>query len=108
MAKKAKRRAWTAADVRTLKTAAKKKTRAPSIARSLKRTEGVLVKRHSAWGFPSILGVDARPSRSQELSPAEVRGLHFRRSMAEAIKLPPCADALERRAMGTAEAVVSY
>jgi hypothetical protein len=40
MAKKSKRRAWTAADVRTLKTSAKKKTRAASIARSLKRTEG--------------------------------------------------------------------
>jgi hypothetical protein len=40
MAKKSKRRTWTAADVRTLKTAAKKKTRASSIARSLRRTEG--------------------------------------------------------------------
>jgi hypothetical protein len=40
MPKKSKRREWTAADVRTLKAAAKKKTRASSIARSLKRTEG--------------------------------------------------------------------
>jgi hypothetical protein len=40
MAKKSKRRTWTAADVRILKTAAKKKTRAASIARSLKRSEG--------------------------------------------------------------------
>jgi hypothetical protein len=40
MAKKSKRRAWTTADVRMLKTAARKKTRASSIARTLKRTEG--------------------------------------------------------------------
>jgi hypothetical protein len=42
MAKKIskRRREWTAADVRTLKTLAKKKTRAARIARTLKRTEG--------------------------------------------------------------------
>ena len=40
MAGKAKRRAWTAADVRDLKSLAKKKTRAGRIAKSLKRTEG--------------------------------------------------------------------
>ena len=42
MAKKAskRRRPWTTADVRTLKTLAKKKTRAARIARTLKRTEG--------------------------------------------------------------------
>jgi hypothetical protein len=40
MAKKSKRRAWTKADVRTLRTLAKKKTHASSIARVLKRTEG--------------------------------------------------------------------
>jgi hypothetical protein len=40
MPKKSKRRELTAADVRTLKAAAKKKTRAASIARSLGRTEG--------------------------------------------------------------------
>jgi len=40
MAKKSKRRAWTTADVRTLKQLAKKKTRAARIARTLKRTEG--------------------------------------------------------------------
>ena len=40
MAGKAKRRAWTAADVRDLKSLAKKKTSAGRIARSLKRTEG--------------------------------------------------------------------
>jgi hypothetical protein len=40
MAKKSKRRAWTKADIRSLKTLAKKKTHASSIARTLKRTEG--------------------------------------------------------------------
>jgi hypothetical protein len=35
-----KRRAWTAADVRTLKSMAKKKSRAANIAKSLKRSEG--------------------------------------------------------------------
>jgi hypothetical protein len=40
MAKKSKRRAWTTDDVRTLKSLAKRKKRAPSIARALKRSEG--------------------------------------------------------------------
>jgi hypothetical protein len=40
MAKKSKRRAWTSEQVRTLKALAKKKRRAASIARVLKRTEG--------------------------------------------------------------------
>ena len=40
MAGKAKRRAWTAADVRDLKSLAKKKTSAGRIAKSLKRTVG--------------------------------------------------------------------
>ena len=40
MAGKAKRRAWTAADVRELKSLAKQKTPAGKIARSLKRTAG--------------------------------------------------------------------
>ena len=38
--KRAKRRAWTSEQVRTLKTLAKKKKRAASIAKTLKRTEG--------------------------------------------------------------------
>jgi hypothetical protein len=40
MAKKSKRRAWTAADVKTLKALAKKKTPAGKIAKALKRSEG--------------------------------------------------------------------
>ena len=41
MPKKAsKRRAWTTADLRELKTGARRKTPARKIARSLKRTEG--------------------------------------------------------------------
>jgi hypothetical protein len=38
--KNGKRRSWTTADVRTLKTLAWKKTRAGKIAKKLKRTEG--------------------------------------------------------------------
>ena len=77
MAKKSKRRTWTAADVRTLKTSAKKKTQASSIARSLKRTEGLLGKRPSALGCPLIHEPDASLFGPQDLSPAEVRGFHF-------------------------------
>jgi hypothetical protein len=40
MAKNAKRREWTKADVRELKAYARQKTPARKIARSLKRTEG--------------------------------------------------------------------
>ena len=40
MAKRSKRRAWTKDDVRILKAHAKRKRRAASIARTLKRTEG--------------------------------------------------------------------
>jgi hypothetical protein len=40
MARKAKRREWTAVDVRSLKGLAKKKTPANKIAKSLKRTVG--------------------------------------------------------------------
>jgi hypothetical protein len=56
MAKKSKRRAWTAADVRTLKTAAKKKTQAASIARTLKRTEGATRQKAFSLG----LSLDSR------------------------------------------------
>ena len=40
MARNSKRRSWTAADVRELKSAARKGTRARKIAKVLKRTEG--------------------------------------------------------------------
>jgi hypothetical protein len=56
MAKKSKRRAWTTADVRMLKTAARKKTRAPSIARTLKRTEGATRQKAFSIG----LSLDSR------------------------------------------------
>ena len=56
MAKKSKRRTWTAADVRTLKAAAKKKTRAASIARTLKRTEGATRQKAFSLG----LSLDSR------------------------------------------------
>jgi hypothetical protein len=56
MAKKAKRRAWTATDVRTLKAAARKKTRAASIARTLKRIEGATRQKAFSLG----LSLDSR------------------------------------------------
>jgi hypothetical protein len=56
MAKKSKRREWTSTDVRMLKTAAKKKTRAASIARSLRRTEGATRQKAFSMG----LSLDSR------------------------------------------------
>jgi hypothetical protein len=57
MAKKLKRRrAWTVSDVRTLKAGAKKKTRASSIARTLKRTEGATRQKAFSLG----LSLDSR------------------------------------------------
>jgi len=50
MVKKAsKRREWTSANVRELKSLARKKTPAPKIARMLKRTEGAT--RQKAFGL---------------------------------------------------------
>ena len=54
MAGKAKRRASTAADVRDLKSLAKKKTSAGRIAKSLKRTEGAT--RQKAFSLGVSLG----------------------------------------------------
>jgi hypothetical protein len=57
MAKKAKkRRAWTATEVRELKTMAKKKTTAAKIARKLKRTEGATRQKAFSIG----LSLDSR------------------------------------------------
>jgi hypothetical protein len=56
MTRKSKRREWTASDVRTLKTLAKKKTRAANIARTLKRTEGATRQKAFSVG----LSLDAR------------------------------------------------
>ena len=53
MARKSKRREWTASDVRTLKTLAKKKTRTASIARTLKRTTGATRQKPPVWECPS-------------------------------------------------------
>jgi hypothetical protein len=57
MAKKAKkRRAWTAAEVRDLKSLAKKKTSASQIAKKLKRTEGATRQKAFSIG----LSLDSR------------------------------------------------
>jgi CspA family cold shock protein len=46
-----RRRAWTTADFRTLKTQAKKKTKAARIARTLKRTEGATRQKALSLGL---------------------------------------------------------
>ena len=51
MARKTKRRSWTSSDVRTLKTLAKKKTRAATIAKNLKRTEGATRQKAFSLGL---------------------------------------------------------
>jgi hypothetical protein len=56
MAKKSKRRAWTSGELRTMKTLAKKKTGAASIARTLKRTEGATRQKAFSIG----LSLDSR------------------------------------------------
>ena len=56
MAKKRKRRGWSTADVRTLKSMAKKKTPAAKIAKSLKRTEGATRQKAFSMG----LSLDSR------------------------------------------------
>jgi hypothetical protein len=56
MAKNSKRRTWKSEDVRTLKMLAKKKTRAASIARTLKRTEGATRQKAFSLG----LSLDSR------------------------------------------------
>jgi hypothetical protein len=56
MPKKLKRHPWTTEQVRTLKTLAKKKTRAASIARTLKRTEGATRQKAFSIG----LSLDSR------------------------------------------------
>jgi hypothetical protein len=54
--RKKKRRAWTTAEVRDLKTMARKKTRASAIARKLRRTEGATRQKAFSIG----LSLDSR------------------------------------------------
>jgi hypothetical protein len=54
--KNGKRRSWTTADVRTLKTLARKRTRAGKIAKTLKRTEGATRQKAFSLG----VSLDAR------------------------------------------------
>lgn len=56
MAKRTKRRAWTSAEVRELKTMAKRKTPASRIAKKLKRTEGATRQKAFSIG----LSLDSR------------------------------------------------
>ena len=54
--KNGKRRTWTPEDVRTLKSLARKRTRAGKIAKSLKRTEGATRQKAFSLG----VSLDAR------------------------------------------------
>ena len=54
--KSTKRREWTSDNVRTLKTLARKKTRAAKIAKTLKRTEGATRQKAFSLG----LSLDSR------------------------------------------------
>ena len=65
MPRNSKWRSWTPSDVRTLKTLSRKKTRAGSIARTLKRTEGAT--RQKAFSQP--LRPHSAPLPRPELSP---------------------------------------
>jgi hypothetical protein len=56
MAKKALKRAWTPADLKTLKALAKKKTHAGGIAKALKRSEGATRQKAFSLG----LSLDSR------------------------------------------------
>jgi hypothetical protein len=56
MKNRKKRRAWTAAELRPLKSMAKKKSRAGSIAKSLKRSEGATRQKAFSIG----LSLDSR------------------------------------------------
>ena len=71
MPRNSKRRSWTSSDVRTLKTMARKKTRAASIARSLKRTEGATRQKAFSLGlsleFASL--ISATPLRRSKAPP---------------------------------------
>jgi hypothetical protein len=56
MAKKALKRAWTPADLKTLKALARKKTQAGRIAKALKRSEGATRQKAFSLG----LSLDSR------------------------------------------------
>ena len=59
MAKKSKRREWTAQEVRELKTLARQKTPAAQIARKLKRTEGATRQK----ALTLSVSLNSRPSK---------------------------------------------
>ena len=62
---KRRRRNWTAKDVRTLKKLANKRTRAVTIARTLKRTEGATRQKAFSLG----LSLETRAAKIRELRP---------------------------------------
>ena len=76
MPRKLKRRSWTSSDVRTLKTMARRKTGAASIARSLKRTEGATRQKAFSLGLSLDFAFVIRqaPATPANSSPASLRG----------------------------------
>jgi hypothetical protein len=72
MPRNSKRRSWSASDIRTLKTLSRKKTRAGSIARTLKRTEGATRQKAFSLG----LSLDSRwgPAHRASEKPRPWRG----------------------------------
>ena len=76
MPKKSKRRSWTSSDVRTLKTMARRKSRAASIARTLKRTEGATRQKAFSLGLSLEFAFLIRQARATpgNSSPASLRG----------------------------------
>ncbi len=76
MSTKSKRRAWTTDHVRTLKTLARKKTRAASIAKTLKRTEGATRQKAFSCvvGFESLKLGTGKQKAGYRLKPRLMRG----------------------------------
>jgi hypothetical protein len=79
MPRKSKRRSWTSSDVRTLKTMARKKTRAASIARSLSALRALRGKRRSVLGYRSTRVPDlANPGQARQFKPLQAAALFIR------------------------------
>ena len=61
MARATKRRAWTAQDVRELKTHSKNKTSVKAISRKMKRTPGAVRQKAGAWELPLAISARNKP-----------------------------------------------
>jgi hypothetical protein len=84
MPRNSKRRSWSSSDVHTLKALARKRTRAASIARTLKRTEGATRQKAFTWDFRSTREAEI----SQEMPPPHLSPALCRAFDMEYVKLP--------------------